>query len=246
MRIWILTQYYPPEFGAVAVRLSRFARMLVADGHTVTVLTSVPNYPTGIVPPSYRKRLFVSETLDGVHIQRVWVYASSSKGIRARLLNQISFMAVAALRGTLLPRPEVILVESHPLFVCLSGGWLRRVKRTPVVLNVSDLWPESAVAIGALRAESKLVRIAEFVERWAYRDANHIVGMTQGVYQGIVDILQCAEKVSLIQNAVDLEQFRPGLNTERIAMRNRFGLGDQFVAAHIGNMSLAHDFDLLM
>lgn len=246
MRLLILTQYYPPEFGAVAVRLSRLARMLAANGHTVTVLTGMPNYPTGVIPEAYRRHVIGSETLDGVQVRRVWVYASPSKRTRSRLLNQISFMVMTALYGTCLPRPDVILVESHPLFVCLAGGWLHLLKRSPVVLNVSDLWPESAVAIGALRADSLLVKLASRVERWAYRSAAHVIGMTAGVCKGILSVLQQSDRVTLIQNAVDLEQFRPGLDAAGQAMRQKLNLANKFVVSHIGNMSLAHDFDLIL
>lgn len=246
MRIWILTQYYPPEFGAVAIRLERLAKMLAADGHVVTVLTSVPNYPSGIISPEYRKRIFFLEASDDVAIHRVWVYASPGKSARHRLMNQVSFMIMAALRGICLPRPDVIYVESHPLFVCLAGGWLRRIKRAPVVLNVSDLWPESAVAVGVLRADSLIVKAAQRVEHWAYHDAAHIVGMTAGVCRGILGRRPEPRRVSLIQNAVDLEQFRPGLDAEGVQIRQRLRLESKFVAAHVGNMSLAHDFDLLL
>ncbi len=246
MRIWILTQFYPPEFGAAAIRLSRLARLLAADGHAVTVLTGMPNYPAGVIPPEYRGRVFCRETLDGVNVERVWVYASPSKRARARLLNQFSFMGMAALRGTFLSRPDVILVESHPLFVTLTGGWLRRVKNAPVVLNVSDLWPESAVATGALRADSPLVKLALPVEKWAYGDAAHIVGMTEGVQAGILNVLPDQQHVTLIKNAVDLASFRPGQADLRAEVRARYGLGDRFTAVHIGNMSLTYDFDILL
>ena len=246
MRIWILTQFYPPEFGAAAIRLSRLARLLAADGHTVTVMTGMPNYPEGVIRPEYRGRIFCRETLDGVKVERVWVYASPSKRAKARLLNQFSFMGMAALRGTFLRRPDVILVESHPLFVTLTGGWLRRIKRAPVVLNVSDLWPESAVATGALGADSPLVKLASRVERWAYHDAAQVVGMTEGVLEGILRILPDKERVTLIKNAVDLAIFRPGQAELRAAVRERYELGDRFTAVHIGNMSLTYDFDILL
>ena len=246
MRILILTQYYPPEIGAAAVRLSRLARLLAADEHAVTVLTSMPNYPTGIIEAPYRGKLFCRETLDGVDVARVWVYATPGKSNRARLLNQISFMAMASLRGTALPRPDVILVESHPLFACIAGGWLKRVKRVPVVLNVSDLWPESAVATGALRADSFMVRAAERVERWAYRDARRVVGMTHAIREGIVRVSQQPERVTTIRNGVDLARFRPNRTAEREAIRARYGLESAFVVAHIGNMSLTYDFDVIL
>ena len=142
LHLWILTQFYPPEVGAAAIRLSRLAASLANAGDQVTVLTSLPNYPSGIIPPSYRGTLFKHERIDEVDVQRVWAYTSPSKRNLARIANQISFTIMAALAGTFMRRPDVLLVESHPLFVCLSGGWLRQIKRAPVVLNVSDLWPD--------------------------------------------------------------------------------------------------------
>jgi glycosyltransferase involved in cell wall biosynthesis len=206
----------------------------------------MPNYPEGVIPPEYRGKVFSHRTLDGVKIERVWVYASPSKRARSRLLNQFSFMGMAALRGTFLSRPDVILVESHPLFVTLTGGWLRRIKHAPIVLNVSDLWPESAIATGALRADSLLVKLATPVERWAYHDAAHVVGMTEGVQEGILNILPDPQRVTLIKNAVDLATFHPNQPELRAAVRQRYGLGERFTAVHIGNMSLTYDFDILL
>lgn len=247
MRIWILTQYYPPETGAAAIRLSRLARLLAADGHSVTVLTGMPNYPEGVIKAPYRGNVTYRETIDGVDVRRIWVYASPSKRARTRLLNQFSFMLMTALRGTWLRRPDVILVESHPLFVTLSAGWLRWIKRAPVVLNVSDLWPESAVATGMLKADSLMVRIASRIERWAYHDAAHIVGMSQGIVDGINHVLLQPGRVTLIRNGVDLQQFRPAKHEERIAARKSIGIEpDQFVATHVGNQSLTYDFDLIL
>jgi glycosyltransferase involved in cell wall biosynthesis len=274
MKILFLTQFYPPEFGAAAVRLSRLAKALAAQGHDVTVLTSVPNYPEGVIPHEYRRAVFCREPLDeqgGVDVRRVWVYATPSKRARARLLNQFSFLAMAALRGSFLPRPDAIFVESHPLFVALAGGWLKRIKRAPILLNVSDLWPESAVATGALSAGSPLVKIAERAERWAYHDAAHIVALTEGVREGILNALSDkyakpllpsprlrgrgaggeghvpeSNRVSLIRNAVDLARFRPASPDERAAARHRFGLGDAFTAVHVGNMSLTYDMDVIL
>ncbi len=247
MRIWIVTQFYPPEFGAAAVRLSRLARLLVKDGHNVTVITGMPNYPEGVIKPPYKGKLTYNEAIDGVDVRRVWLYTSPSKSNKARILNQLSLMVTAALRGTFLRRPDVILVESHPLFMCIAGGWLKRVKRAPMILNVSDLWPESAVATGALRADSALVKYASKVERWAYGDARHLVAMTQGVRDGILAVYPHAEKVTLIQNAVDLDVFRPHLTNERAQVRAKYHLpADRFVVAHIGNMSLTYDFDIMI
>ena len=246
MQITILTQYYPPEFGAASIYWGKLAQLLADDGHQITVLTSVPNYPTGIIPNDYRGKWFFREHDGAVNIIRVSVFATPKKNPRTRLLNQISFMCMAAIRGTFSRRADVLIVESHPLFVCLTAGWLKRIKGMPIVLNVSDLWPESAVATGALRPDSLIVKIAEHVERWAYSDATHIIAMTRGVQDGINKVHQRPERVTMLYNSVDLDRFRSVTEAARAAIRKRFGLEGQFVAAHVGNMSLTYDLNLIL
>jgi colanic acid biosynthesis glycosyl transferase WcaI len=107
LQLWILTQFYLPEVGAAAIRLGRLAGSLAADGHQVTVLTSMPNYPSGIIPREYRGRLSAREVIDGVDVRRVWVYASPSKRNLVRIANQISFMLMSALAGTFMKGPDV-------------------------------------------------------------------------------------------------------------------------------------------
>ncbi len=245
MQIWILTQFYPPEFGAAAVRLSRLARLLASDGHTVTVLTGMPNYPEGVIRPGYRGRVFCRETLDGVTVQRVWVYASPSKGASARLLNQFSFMLMAALRGSFLRRPDLILRRIASAVRLLDRRLAEADQARANGAERQRPVAQSAVATGALRADSPLVKLATPVERWAYHDAAQVVGMTEGVVEGIRRILPDQSRVTLIKNAVDLTSFWPGQADLRAAVRQRYGL-DGLVAVHVGNMSLTYDFDILL
>ncbi len=65
-RILFISRYYPPEKAAAAVCVSEIAKRLVKLGHQVTVLTTVPNYPTGIVPKEYRGHLLYEEIFEDV------------------------------------------------------------------------------------------------------------------------------------------------------------------------------------
>ncbi|HKV59539.1 MAG TPA: hypothetical protein VJO32_14695, partial [Ktedonobacteraceae bacterium] len=93
--ILFITPYYPPEKGAAAVRISETAVRLVRQGHDVTILTTFPNYPTGIVPLEYRGHRMKIEWLDGVRVVRVWSYTSANKGFLRRILAQLSFGCLA-------------------------------------------------------------------------------------------------------------------------------------------------------
>src|SRR5207247_4009135 len=131
--------------------ISETALLLVKEGYQVTVLTTIPNYPTGIVPPEYRGHAIQREICDGVRLVRVWSYTSPNKGFLRRILAQFSFGCLAPLLGGKeVGFPDVIIVRSAPLFNVIAGRVLAWFKHCPFILTVADLWPESAVQLGAL------------------------------------------------------------------------------------------------
>src|SRR5262249_13341262 len=147
-----VTPYYPPEVGAAQVRVSETATRLAARGHRVTVLTTLPSYPLGVVPLEYRNGNKRSEVRDGVIVERVWSYISPNKGFLKRVLSQLSFgcLAPSLVRRPLDP-PDILIISSPPLFTAIAGRTLARRFRCPFIFNVADIWPESAVQLGALR-----------------------------------------------------------------------------------------------
>ena len=152
MRVLFLTQFYPPESGAPQNRLSDMARRLSDAGHEVEVLTAMPNYPKGVVFDGYQHRAVLEERRDGIRVVRTWVFASPSGGFVRRLLTYFSFVVSSLIFGARrVGRPDAVVVELPPLFLGLSGYAISRLRRAKLVLNVSDLWPESAVAMGILR-----------------------------------------------------------------------------------------------
>src|ERR1044071_5012169 len=165
MHILYVSQYFPPEPGAPAARVSELARAWVEAGHRVTVLTGMPNHPSGVIHEGYRQRLFVREDFHGVEVLRTWIYAAANRGRIRRSLAYASFAASAVALGQLgTDRPDV-LVATSPQFLCaVAGHAISSVRRVPFVFEVRDLWPESIVAVGALPADHWLVRGLEKVE----------------------------------------------------------------------------------
>src|SRR6266566_9325249 len=149
--ILFISSYYPPEKAAAAVCVSEAATRLVKRGHRVTVLTTFPNYPTGVVPLEYRGQLIQQERLDGVRVVRVWSSTSPNKGFLPRILAYLSFGCLAPLLGgKAVGRPDLIIIQSPPLFDAIAGRILARWKACPYIFIASDLWPESAVQLGVL------------------------------------------------------------------------------------------------
>lgn len=245
MRILFLTQYYPPEPGAAQIRLSDLAQRLAASGHEVHVLTAMPSYPKGEVFGDYRGKLSMRERLHGVLVSRVWCYTSIKRGFASRLLNYCSFSLVSLFYGLLkAPRADVIIVESPPLFLGLTGVVLKKATKARMVLNVSDLWTESAIAMGVLR-NPWLIRRAMKMQAFIYRHADLLTGQTNGIVRDLESQVTEAP-VALLTNGVDPDFFGGSSSIDRQRVREELGFGDRLTVGYTGLHGLAQGLDTLV
>jgi len=98
MRVLVVCHYFPPETGAPQARLSELAEAW-ATSDEVTVLTGMPNHPTGVVPERYRRRMRVGESMDGYRVVRTWLYATPNKGMLKKTIGHLSFMVTSFVLG---------------------------------------------------------------------------------------------------------------------------------------------------
>src|SRR4029077_9038872 len=121
MRILFLSQYFPPEPGAPAARVSELASAWVRAGHDVTVLTAMPNHPTGVVPSEYRGRALVRERIDGVDVVRTWIYAGANSGRVRRSVAYASYALSATAWGQMHTRTPDVVVATSPQLLCAAA-----------------------------------------------------------------------------------------------------------------------------
>ncbi|HEY7418781.1 MAG TPA: glycosyltransferase family 4 protein [Ktedonobacteraceae bacterium] len=241
--ILFVTPYYPPEKAAPAIRISESASLLVQRGHAVTVLTTMPNYPTGVVPPEYKGHALLEEQQRGVHVVRSWSYTSPNRGFLRRILSQLSFGCLAPmLGGRAVGYPDVIIVESPPLFDAIAGRIMSWVKRCPFIFIVSDLWPASAIQLGMLR-NPLLIRLAEWLEWSTYQRAGLIWTVTADIRKQLIRRGLSPDKVFLLTNGVDINKFYP---MSREQARAELGWDQQFTALYAGTHGLAHGLTTLL
>lgn len=235
--IIFVTPYYPPEISAPAVRISETAMRLVKRGHQVTVLTTFPNFPYGVIPPEYRGRVMQREEREGVDIVRVWSYASPNKGFLPRILGQLSFGCLAAFLGwKAVGNPDVIIVESPPLFDAIAGRILARLKHCPFIFMVADLWPEAAIQMGVLQ-NNLLIRLSEWLEWSTYQRAELVWVVSEGVRDLLIQRGLPPERIFLLTNGVDTTLFHP---TPQVKARAALGWDDRFTVLYAGTHGLAH------
>ncbi len=208
MRLLLLTQYYPPETGAAPLRAYHFATKLAKRGHEVTVVTGMPNHPSGVKATEYRRRVGARERQDGVRIVRCYLYASPNKTFAKRMANQISFMVSAFFGGCSAGRCDAILVSSPPLFLGATAWLLGLVKGVPYVLDLRDFWPHAAVELGQLRSR-RAISLAKRLERFLYRRAGKLIAVTPGMERLMLENGVPRYRIALITNGADTELFRP-------------------------------------
>ena len=239
MRVLYLSQYFHPEVGATQTRAYEMAHYLVSAGHHVTMLTEVPNHPSGIIPPEYRGKLYERSELDGINVIRVWVKASPRKTFSTRMLFYLSYMVNATLAGLLLARGhyDVIYATSPPLFVGGAALALSYLRRIPLVFEIRDLWPESAVALREL-TNPRFIRWATWLEGLCCRRAERIVVTAREMAgyltkHGIED-----EKIVVIRNGSNTDLFRFDAAARR-RYRQSLELADKFVVVYAGLLGIA-------
>jgi glycosyltransferase involved in cell wall biosynthesis len=228
MRVLIVTHYFPPETGAPQARLSGLAATWAADGDEVTVLTGMPNHPTGVLPPSYRRAVFRRERTDGYRVIRTWLYATPNERMARKTLGHLSFMASSVLLGWRAAGAADVVVVSSPTFFSILSGWvLARLKRASLVVEVRDLWPAIFVELGVL-TNRRVIALLERLELAAYAAADQVVVVSEGFRDDLIRRGVPPEKVHTIRNGVDVRRFAPGPATDepgQAELRARLGAG---------------------
>ena len=241
-RLLLLTQYFPPEIGAAQTRLFELGQELSSLGWEVEVLTALPNYPTGRVFEGYNVRKPVREALGRLSVVRVPLRPAQS-GFVNRLICYYSFVRSAIRWGTrLCSKPDVLFVESPPLFIGQAAVSLSKHWDIPFVFNVSDLWPESAKSMGIVK-NRLLLALAEALELSYYRRAALVTGTSDEIVASVRRrCLSTAAEV--ITNGVDIDRFGPQYADDEA--RSLLGTHDRVTFIYAGVMGLAQGLDLIL
>jgi glycosyltransferase involved in cell wall biosynthesis len=243
VKLAMLTQYYPPEIGAPQRRLASLASHFLRAGHEVTVLTAMPTYPLGRVHPGYGG-LTRREVIDGVEVLRTFIYPTQKTDYARRLANYFSFVLSSAVYGTVeLDPPDYLLVESPPLFLGLAGAWLGAIKRTRVIFNVSDLWPESAVRLGVVREGSVVHRVSARLEAFCYGRAWMVTGQSREIIANVAERFPSCRTYHL-SNGVECSAFGPERATAEA--RETLGANGRCVALYAGLHGIAQGLGQLL
>lgn len=242
MRILIFTQHFRPETAATGRRALDLAESLAGRGHQVTVLTGVPNHPSSLGRPFCQRAPRREVAAAGYLVVRVPVFRSEDTRTFHRLLTYATYALSAAWAGLWQPPPDVILAVS-PLptgLAALPAHWMRRA---PLVFDLQDIWPDSALAVGVMQPRLAL-RLFRRLERFLYQRCALIVGITEGFRRYLIHLGMEPARLAVIPNGVDWETF--GAVTAGRKFRKSRGPDGKFVVGYAGNIGLAQGLATLL
>lgn len=232
-----MTHYFYPEVNAPAARTLEHCRAWVDAGHEVTVVTCVPNHPKGKIYPGFKNALYQSEVKDGIKVYRLLTWLAPNAGFLKRILNYLTYMFMSIFAAPFLPKTDVVVSTSPQFFAGLAGYFVSRIKGARWVLEIRDLWPESAIAVGAIENKT-LVKATEGLESFMYRKADAVISVTDSFVSHIAARDVPVSRIHVIKNGVDLAFYNLDEPRDALAIDSR--LEGKYVAAYVGTHGMAH------
>jgi colanic acid biosynthesis glycosyl transferase WcaI len=240
LKALIISGYYYPETVGAGVWVRQLATGLAHAGHTVTLLTSFPSYPAGVVFPKYRGKLYRREIIDGLAVVRTATYATPSKAFWPRIAAFGSFCASAILGAACARlRADVVYAILPPLPLGLSAAVIARFAGAPLVVNIQDIYPDIAVDLGYLR-NPRAIAFFRRIEKWIYSKSARIVVISDGFRRNLLEKGVPESHISVVSNWADPGAICPG--TQNNSFRRELGVRDEFLVLYSGG--LTHNSDL--
>lgn len=170
MKILVICQYYYPE----EFQINDICEGLSQRGHKITVLTGLPNYPTGVIPQDYKNGHKRDEIINGVHVIRA-SEIPRRKGIIGLGMNYISYVIFASLKALRLQKnfDVVYVYQLSPVFMAVPGIILKKILKKKLYLYCCDLWPESVKAMH-IKNSSFIFKIVKCISSFIYRKCDCI------------------------------------------------------------------------
>ena len=246
MRILFLTDNFPPETNAPAVRTYEHCLKWINMGYKVTVITCFPNFPKGKVFEGYSNKLYQKENIDGIRVIRVWSYITANNGFVKRIIDYVSYAVSSFLFG-LFVKTDLIIATSPQFFTAISGMMLSIFKRIPWVMEVRDLWPDSIAAVGSMNKSSRPFKVLKKIEHHLYLSASKIVVVTNSFKKYIIKEHQIKpEKVGIFKNGVITNNLKKPKSNDVMSLKESLGLKNKIVVSYLGTHGLAHGLKFIL
>lgn len=252
MKLLVLCPHYAPDTAPTGEVMTSIGGELIARGHELHVVTSLPWYQHHRIEPGWEGRVVRHEDIDGGRITRVHPFPTDKRNIPARALGFAGFTVLSTamgMRGPAGERPDAVLAMSPPLTLGGAGWLAARRWRVPFVFNIQDVFPDVAVELGAI-SNPQVIKLASWLERWSYRRSDAVTVLSDDLRDNLVakirgTVPDAYDRIRVIPNFVDTARIVP-TDPDEGTYRAQYGLTGKRVVMYAGNVGFSQSLDLVL
>jgi colanic acid biosynthesis glycosyl transferase WcaI len=246
VNLTVIAPHFTPDVAPTGEVITSIVEQLVARGHRVHVVTSLPWYRHHRIEHGWHGRLVRHEDTPWGRVSRVHPFPTDKTNVPARAVAFGGFTVLATLVGLLRrQRPDAVLAMSPPLTLGLAGWLVARARRAPFVFNIQDVFPDVAIEAGVITG-GRAIAAARALERFTYRRADAVTVLSDDLADNLRAKLRGEEqdRIRVIPNFIDTGRIAPGdrLND----YRGEFGLGERRVVMYAGNLGYSQPVGLVL
>lgn len=241
MHILLIHQAFATLEEAGGTRHIEFARYLVRRGHHITIISSPISYLTGETGHRSIKWKQKQEQEPGIVIYRTYTYPFLHRSFFHRVLSFISFMLSSFLTGIQIQHVDLVWGTSPPIFQGLTAWLLAKLKKTPFLFEVRDLWPAFAIAMGVLK-NPVLIKGSLWLEKFLYRQSNKVIVNSPGYIEHVKK--HGARSVQLIPNGADPNMFLQPSGEK--SFRKKMNLENRFIVTYAGAHGPSNNLEVVL
>ncbi len=234
MRVLLISQYFWPE----NFRINDIALGLTSKGYSVTVLTGIPNYPSGKFFRNYSIFNPKKELIKGIKIHRVPIWPRRSGSGINLILNYLSFAISASLRIIKLKNNYdlIFTYQPSPITVAIPSYFAKRKFKIPIVFWCQDLWPHSVIDAGKMN-NTKVITILNKFSKWVYKISDRILVQSKGFIDPILKQGGDLNKIKYVPNTIEEHFSVKSINLKRSSI---------FTITFAGNIGKAQNLETLV
>ncbi|MBI4883207.1 MAG: glycosyltransferase family 4 protein [Actinobacteria bacterium] len=246
LRIAVLCPHFAPDTAPTGEVITRLVHELAELGHELHVVTTLPWYRNHAIEADWRGRFVRRETTPWGSITRVYPFPGTDRrNLLRRAVGFVGFSALAGAASLRGGRVDAVIAMSPPLTLGLTGWGTRLVRRGPLVFNIQDVFPDAAVATGAIE-NRVVIAAARWLERFSYHRSSAITVLSEDLRENVVAKVKQShrERVHVIPNFVDTDLIRPG--DRMTELRRELGIGPEPVVLYAGNVGFSQSLAMVV
>jgi len=240
MHCVIVSCVYPPEPVVSAKTSAQITQSLSTASHSVTVVTTFPNRPSGKLFNGVSRRLASWEkTLSGIKIVRCFSILSPESNMFSRLLENLSFGLTGGWQLLMAKRPQVIYANTWPIIATGIVFAVAKIRGIPLVVSVQDIYPEALIIQRRIGSDNMLARIMCWVDGVIARHSTHLIVISKGFAEIYLNKRKVpSEQLSIVPNWIDTNSI--DINASRDQFRLKKNIDPkEFLLVYGGNVGVA-------